>query len=627
MAGVLAADSTTGNTSSTTTPLISNVGWSWFTEPRALHYKGAHDRTYFGYVASTGAIVIGQWDHDTNALTKVTLGTFEPDEHNAPAIQVLNDGRLIVFYSRHNADTVLRYRISSSPEDISTLGSERTLTTSGKTTYAQIIYKYPVIVVFYRVQVSTPQRWSCRISKNNGATWGSEIPVFDYGSGEQMYMISSWRWNVAGNSVADIVLSGHPDVGTRHGVSYCSLRIGGSSDITIRATNGTTLLDLNRPNGPITTEKIPTVYDPSANNGISAWIWDVYATSDSYVYCVYATFPSSTDHRYNYARYNPATQQFDIKSEICAAGGYIGDNTQLHYSGGMAIAKNAGMQDVIYTSQYSTESKKFEIVDFSSPDGGLTWQAAPRTNDTTVDNVRPVAVVNGSSDFPMYWETGTYTKYTNPNLQMIVGGGLNTTLPPSVTLTASNTTPTVGQSIAFTATLKNGITPLSGKSVTIYHYFNGVKYTDTTATTNANGQIALTQSFSSTGQRTYYATFAGDSTYQTSTSGVTTINVGSSQTTTPLSASPTTTPTVGSPVTFTAALKSGNTALSGKPVTIYHYFNGVKYTDTTANTNSAGQIKLTQSFRSTGQRTYYATFAGDGSYGSSTSSVVTINVR
>ena len=94
-----------------------------------------------------------------------------------------------------------------------------------------------------------------------------------------------------------------------------------------------------------------------------------------------------------------------------------------------------------------------------------------------------------------------------------------------LSLTADNTAPTVGQSVTFTATLKSGTTPLLSKPVTIYHYLNGVKYTDTTKTTNANGQITLSQTFSSAGQRTYYATFAGDSTYKTSTSSVVTINV------------------------------------------------------------------------------------------------------
>ncbi len=159
------------------------------------------------------------------------------------------------------------------------------------------------------------------------------------------------------------------------------------------------------------------------------------------------------------------------------------------------------------------------------------------------------------------------------------------------TLTASTTTPTVGQAVTFTATLKSGGNALSGKSVTIYHYLNGVRYTDTTKTTNANGQITLTQSFRSAAQRPYYATFAGDGSYQACTSPVTTINVGSAQAT--LTAS-TTTPTVGQAVTFTATLKSGGNALSGKSVTIYHYLNGVRYTDTTKTTDANGQITLTQ---------------------------------
>ncbi len=538
---------------------------------------------------------------------------------------MLSDGRLIVFYSRHSADSVLRYRISGSPEDISTLGVERTLTTSGATTYAQIIYKDPVIVVFHRVNMRS---WACRISKDNGATWGSEMSVFDYGAGEQMYLRSSWRWNTAGNNIADIILSGHPDVGSRHEVRYCYLRIGSTSDITIKKPGGITLLDLNKPTGPISTNKTTVVYDPSRNNGIKAWIWDVYATSASYIYCVYATFPSDTDHRYNYARYNPTTQQFDTKSEICAAGGYIGDGSQRHYSSGMSIAKRSGVQDVIHTSQYSTESKKFEIVDFSSSDGGHTWQAAPRTNNSSVDNIRPVTVVNGRLDFSMYWAAGTYTDYMSPSMDIMAGRD-GSVAQTQLTLSASpTTTPTVGQSVTFTATLTNGTTALSGKSVTIYHYFNGVKYTDTTKTTNATGQIGLTQSFGSAGQRTYYATFAGDSSYGSSTSSVVTINVGGSSKATTLSLSASTnTPSVGQSVTFATTLKSGTAALSGKSVTIYHYFNGVKYTDTTKTTNAAGQITLTQSFGYTGQRTYYATFAGDGSYGSSTSSVVTINVH
>ena len=62
--------------------------------------------------------------------------------------------------------------------------------------------------------------------------------------------------------------------------------------------------------------------------------------------------------------------------------------------------------------------------------------------------------------------------------------------PTQVTLTASSTTPAVNQSDTFTATLKSGSTALSSKSVTIYHYLNGVRYSDTTANTGRHQRPA-----------------------------------------------------------------------------------------------------------------------------------------
>jgi Bacterial Ig-like domain (group 3) len=201
-----------------------------------------------------------------------------------------------------------------------------------------------------------------------------------------------------------------------------------------------------------------------------------------------------------------------------------------------------------------------------------------------------------------------------------------------ITLSPSISTPAVNQKVAFTAALKSGTTALSGKSVTIYHLSpGGVKYTDTTATTNSDGQVTLTTSWGSTGTRPYYATFAGDSTYASSTSSVVTINVGSSSQVTTTTLSPSTTaPVVNQKVTFTATLTKGTTTitLSDKSVQIYHLSpGGVKYTDSTATTNSDGQVTLTTSWGSTGTRPYYATFAGDSTYASSTSTVVNINVN
>jgi peroxiredoxin len=229
----------------------------------------------------------------------------------------------------------------------------------------------------------------------------------------------------------------------------------------------------------------------------------------------------------------------------------------------------------------------------------------------TVYVISPAGNVASSSEYPT---NATLLKSTIDNLE----GQLT-----QLSLSVNNPTPSVGQSVTFTATLTNGTTPLSSKPVTIYHYLNNVRYNDTTKTTNSAGQITLTTSWASIGTRTYYATFAGDSSHQASTSSVVTVTV-KGQTQVSLTAS-NSTPTVGQSVTFTATLENGTKALS-KPVTIYHYLNDVRYSDITKTTNTTGQITLSTSWTSPGTRTYYAVFFGDGSYQSSTSSAVTVNV-
>ena len=121
-----------------------------------------------------------------------------------------------------------------------------------------------------------------------------------------------------------------------------------------------------------------------------------------------------------------------------------------------------------------------------------------------------------------YAGNATYTNATSNTVSVNVTTA--TKMPTTLTLTASNYTPAVSQSVTLTATLSSNGTPLSGENVTIYHTLNGIRYNDTTNVT-VGGQITLTTSWSPAGTRSYYATFAGDSSYQNSTSTVLTITV------------------------------------------------------------------------------------------------------
>ncbi len=127
---------TTENTVAT-----NNGGWNWYVEPSGTHiqpgdalatryesglyssnngYTFKHDKTYMGWVEDEGTIVVGEYDHDNDTYKRVVIHEFlEADDHNNPAVVVLPDGRIMVFYSKHTTEERMYYCVSKNPEDIS----------------------------------------------------------------------------------------------------------------------------------------------------------------------------------------------------------------------------------------------------------------------------------------------------------------------------------------------------------------------------------------------------------------------------------------------------------------------------------------------------------------------------
>ncbi len=127
---------TTENTVAT-----NNGGWNWYVEPSGTHiqpgdalatryesgqyssnngYTFQHDKTYMGWVEDEGTIVVGEYDHDTDTYKRVVIHEFlEADDHNNPAVVVLPDGRIMIFYSKHTTENRMYYCVSKNPEDIS----------------------------------------------------------------------------------------------------------------------------------------------------------------------------------------------------------------------------------------------------------------------------------------------------------------------------------------------------------------------------------------------------------------------------------------------------------------------------------------------------------------------------
>ncbi len=173
---------------------------------------------------------------------------------------------------------------------------------------------------------------------------------------------------------------------------------------------------------------------------------------------------------------------------------------------------------------YPVAFSNAEVYLYWSSDGN-NWSLA--STSPAVTNASGVYAFAGSLSKGTYYFRTYYdgdAKYQaaySPTLPVVCTGAQPTTL----SLIADNVALAVGQTTNFTATLKNGATPLPYKNVTIYHYFNNVRSDDTTKTTDTNGNITLSKSLSSAGQYSYYATFAGDDTFESSTSSVVNVNV------------------------------------------------------------------------------------------------------
>src|SRR5687767_2866757 len=66
-----------------------NGAWCWFSDPRAIYFKGQHSRTYAGWVDSFGNIMVGFYDHDLKLIeTKVLHKNLETDDHNNPSLLI-----------------------------------------------------------------------------------------------------------------------------------------------------------------------------------------------------------------------------------------------------------------------------------------------------------------------------------------------------------------------------------------------------------------------------------------------------------------------------------------------------------------------------------------------------------
>jgi len=377
--------------------IVSDGIWCWFQDPRAIRYVGTYDKTYIGFVDSSGNIKIASYNHETEEINTFTLkSALQVDDHAAPAILIRNDGHIIVFYTSHY-DNTMRWRISTNPEDITSFGSEYTFT-GGKDT---VCYPQPVmlssesnkIYLFYRAAQSTGKDyWVYRTSTDGGETFGSEKELFRGFDRDCPYtkLVSNGADKIF-FAVSDCDNHANP----HEDVLYCYYYNGG-----FYKADGS--LIKNESDLPITDKStLDTVYDSSATGNYDAWVWDIALNSDGKPYIVFAVFPSTSDHRYRYARWTGSAW---VNYEITSAGGYIDGSTEGYYSGGISLDH----ENPTHVFLSKKVNSGWQIQEWSTSDGGQTWSKVQDVSDSETKHCRPVCVRNYNSNFKVAFWSGTY---------------------------------------------------------------------------------------------------------------------------------------------------------------------------------------------------------------------------
>lgn len=349
----------------------------------------------FACISAGDGIRVVEYDHGTGASSSFLLQAITAsglNDHDIGSLWERPDGKILAVYSTHNDP--MSARISTNAGDISAWGSA-TLVQSGSCTYPRLQYlsSTDTLYLIYRRTTGTAREQFMRTSTDNGDTWTAEVQITGTTT-QRPYM----RFTSNGVDRIDFFFTDdHPNEVVGNSLYHCYY-----DGSTWRTSDGTSMGSPTFIPGTDMTE----VYDGSS---VECWIWDA-AYIGGQPCALYPTFVSTSDHRYNFARYNGTTWD---TVQVATAGNkiYEGSGEDQYTAGGCFGPTST---DLYLCREISTG--RWEMERWQTVNNGDTWSFD--TAITSNSNPAPSKVyrpyrVEGGGPFQVLYMSGPYYTYAN----------------------------------------------------------------------------------------------------------------------------------------------------------------------------------------------------------------------
>jgi hypothetical protein len=398
--------------------IVTEGVYCWFADPRAYHFENAEGtikNTYIGYIDSRGRIKAKQINHITNTVCEVLVRSyFQPDDHGNPCFLILPDGRVIIFYSRHNDEACFRYRISKKAYDIRTLGDEKMITVKASTSYPSLSFlsSDPNHIYLTWRSINSPTIGRLTLPDADDVmtlNWGPLEIIKSSGARPFTKYFSNGRDKIYLTYTTD-----HPDNDETVFIYFSYINIVDSypEKITLTDVTGNRLSVIK--DGTFSVSKTndfiskfgPVIVDSSPFRN---WIWEVgMDKNERPVIAMVSISSDQTSHDYFHAKWTGNEWK---KTFLGNGGGHFHQTADVEksYSGGMAIDISDSNSVYCSVPVVGCHGKVYEIIKYTISNDENTVTSISITKNSKKNNFRPYSIPNTqNSSLKLIWIHGDY---------------------------------------------------------------------------------------------------------------------------------------------------------------------------------------------------------------------------